>query len=146
MTGYNVYFPVPLVTTHLADGINLEVLYAFVFHDPVEGVIEVPIGAVTDLASTPRSIWIFLPPHGRYKFGAVIHDHLYDTRPYGISFTGWRRSDRVLWRAMTYAPSEISSLTKATIYIGLLVGGWWPYFRVRESLAQFQKSLRCRLW
>lgn len=34
----------------------------------------VPVGATTDLASTPRILWNLLPPTGVYEAAAVIHD------------------------------------------------------------------------
>jgi len=34
-------------------------------------------GFETDLASTPRILWIILPPYGKYARAAVIHDWLY---------------------------------------------------------------------
>lgn len=41
------------------------------------GTICVPVGKVTDLASTPRLFWVILPPFGRYTQAAVVHDYLY---------------------------------------------------------------------
>src|SRR5437016_4834701 len=40
-------------------------------------VIVVPVGFVTDFASTPRALWSVLPPTGRYQLAAVVHDFLY---------------------------------------------------------------------
>lgn len=42
-----------------------------------KGVITVPKGFKTDLATTPRFLWIMLPPFGRYSQAAVVHDYLY---------------------------------------------------------------------
>lgn len=135
MTGYNSYFPNPLITRHLPDGVILEVHTSeFVFHDPVEGIIIVPIGATTDLASIPRIFWVVLPPFGKYKFGAVIHDLLYRNLVFGTGFWAWRRADKVLWRAMRYAPNEVPSYIRAAIYLGLLVGGWWTYWGYVRAL------------
>jgi hypothetical protein len=39
--------------------------------------VQVPRGFVTDLASTPPSIWRVLPPDGNYAYAAIIHDYLY---------------------------------------------------------------------
>jgi hypothetical protein len=129
---YNDYYPYPLDTRHLADGRTLVMLSRFVYNDPEEGPIVCETGEVTDLTSTPRLIWWLLPPHGTYKFPAVAHDKLYKERPYGISFSGWRRADRVMFRGMRYAPNKVNPLIRAAIYLGLLVGGWWNYFRVGE--------------
>jgi len=45
-----------------------------------KGTITVPKGKVTDLASTPRILWIILPPFGRYTKAAVVHDYLCGTQ------------------------------------------------------------------
>lgn len=39
-------------------------------------VVNVPVGYVTDFASTPRFIWSILPPTGKYGKAAVVHDFL----------------------------------------------------------------------
>lgn len=40
------------------------------------GEIKVPAGFRTDLASTPRILWCWLPPMGEYSIAAVVHDYL----------------------------------------------------------------------
>jgi hypothetical protein len=40
-------------------------------------VVVVPVGFVTDFASTPRALWSVVPPTGRYQLAAVVHDFLY---------------------------------------------------------------------
>jgi len=35
----------------------------------------IPMGTVTDLATTPRFLWNFLPPSGIYEAAAVAHDY-----------------------------------------------------------------------
>jgi len=42
--------------------------------------VRVPAGFVSDYATIPRFLWSFLPPHGRVKKAAVIHDWLYTRR------------------------------------------------------------------
>lgn len=39
--------------------------------------IVVPRGFVTDLASTPPSIWSIYPPFGKYLMASILHDYLY---------------------------------------------------------------------
>lgn len=39
--------------------------------------IVVPAGFVTDFASTPRCLWSFFPPWGKYLKSAILHDYLY---------------------------------------------------------------------
>jgi hypothetical protein len=131
---YNYFFPDYLDTRHLADGRNMQGLVDFRFLDPVEGTITAMAGDITDMASIPRPFWIIIPPFGRYLFGAVIHDKLYRTQLFGETFSGWRRADRVLWRAMKFAPIRVSVWTRGVIYVGLLLGGWVAYFRVWDKV------------
>jgi len=48
------------------------------------GVITVPKGFVTDLASIPQFFWDLLPPDGPWVKAAVIHDYLYYTQGTGV--------------------------------------------------------------
>lgn len=129
-----MFFPDFLDTRHLPDGRNMAILADFNFLDPVEGPLTSSQGDITDMASIPRPLWVVLPPFGRYLFGAVIHDKLYRTQFFGTTFAGWRRADRVLWRAMKFAPIEVSVWTRGIIYVGLLLGGWFTYFKIAERV------------
>ena len=50
--------------------------YYFDESDKTKGVT-VPVGFITDFASTPRIIWSIIPPTGRYTKAAALHDYLY---------------------------------------------------------------------
>lgn len=39
--------------------------------------VYIPAGFVTDLASVPRVLWPFIPPHGRHTNASILHDYLY---------------------------------------------------------------------
>ncbi len=44
-----------------------------------EGVpVRVPEGFITDLASVPRCLWWWFPPHGKWALASVVHDFMYD--------------------------------------------------------------------
>jgi len=64
----------------LPDGRNFRLAHVFGLFTPATGLIVVPAGFITDLASIPRLFWNILPPFGKYTAGAVIHDYLYRTR------------------------------------------------------------------
>ena len=68
--------PVPL--TPFADGQD-SVLMADLRYQigTTAFVIVVPLGFVTDFASTPKALWAVLPPFGTYQLAAVVHDFLY---------------------------------------------------------------------
>ncbi|HFW4799072.1 TPA: DUF1353 domain-containing protein, partial [Salmonella enterica subsp. diarizonae serovar 60-67:z35:-] len=52
--------------------------FEFYLSDDNSDIIEVPAGFITDLASVPRILWMFLPPDGKYAKAAIIHDYMYD--------------------------------------------------------------------
>lgn len=140
MHGYNEFFPSPLDTRLEADGRTWTLLEDFHYNDPIHGWIIVPKGTRTDLASIPRLLWALLPPFGKYAFGAVVHDFVYGQRMYGVDVRGWRRSDRILWRAMKLAPHRVSAAVRVTIYLGLLCGGWVAYFRFCQRVPKSAES------
>lgn len=58
--------------------------------------VNVPSGMITDLASTPRFFWRWLPPFGPYTVPAIVHDRLcYD------SALSRAVADAVFWQAMS---------------------------------------------
>ena len=90
------------------------------------GVIRVPAGFKTDLASIPQFLWSVLPPVGRYDRAAVVHDYLY-------RFNGCTRkeADDVLFEAM--AVLGVRATQRWTIYAGVRAGGWLPWKNYREG-------------
>jgi hypothetical protein len=78
--------------------------------------IVVPRGFVTDLASTPKSIWSVYPPFGKYLAAAVLHDYLY-----------WKQScarddtDKVFYQTMRDA--GVDQATQSRFYLALAKEG-----------------------
>ena len=73
----------------------------FTFIDPRTGKTHTaPKGFVTDGASIPRCLWMFISPTGPYMESAVIHDYLYATAPFGIHEVGRKQCDDVFLSAM----------------------------------------------
>lgn len=70
----------PLVVEHCDDSINVKLWLPYRVRDPFDSqkIIEVPAGYVTDFASIPRGLWNLIPPWGRYRKAAVVHDWLCD--------------------------------------------------------------------
>jgi hypothetical protein len=100
-----------------------QVLAPFEFHVgsyPSASVISVPIDFVTDLASVPRLLWWWLPPHGRYAKAAIIHDYLYDnaigTRAY---------ADKVFLEAMEVL--GVPRITRTIMYCAARLFGKGNY-------------------
>lgn len=69
-----------LIVSPLSDGRTWVTRKEFGYDVGKEGSgdsIEVPIGFMTDFASVPRPLWVFLPRWGKYGNAAVIHDYCY---------------------------------------------------------------------
>ena len=93
--GLKPYFTDAPLLQPLADGCNWELHEKFGFWTPRTGLIMVPAGFVTDLASIPRLFWNILPPFGKYTRAAIVHDWLYRTQ-----MRTRETADRVLWDGM----------------------------------------------
>ncbi|HJX13044.1 MAG TPA: DUF1353 domain-containing protein [Dehalococcoidales bacterium] len=69
-----------LIVSPLSDGRTWVTRKEFGYDVGEEGsgdTIEVPEGFMTDFASVPRPLWVFLPRWGKYGNAAVIHDYCY---------------------------------------------------------------------
>lgn len=73
-----------LSCTHSKDFRLAKLDLPYIRHTPV-GAAVVPAEFVTDFASSPKFIWWWIPPWGRYSGAAVIHDWLYRIKPKGIT-------------------------------------------------------------
>lgn len=64
----------------LLDNFKFRLLEPFQFYAGNElnpdFVITVPAGFETDLTSSPRWLWPFVPPHGKSAKAAILHDYL----------------------------------------------------------------------
>ncbi len=87
--------------------------------------LTVPVGFVTDLASTPILVWPILPPWDEYARAAVVHDYLFQTGKYGWSFSN---------RAMLHLMKEdsVDWWKQRFVYLGLQIGSWpiWRHYRI----------------
>lgn len=94
----NSPFPVPLDLRDLNPSIYTKkfiVLSTFAYNDPRFGLIVIPPGFQTDLASVPAlTSWIF-PGTSQYDRGGVVHDYLY--WDHGFTFLD---SNRILEHAV----------------------------------------------
>jgi hypothetical protein len=80
--------------------------------DKPTATITVPRGFVTDLASTPKSVWSLYPPFGKYLAASILHDYLY-----------WRQScrredaDKIFYQTMRDA--GVDQATQSRFYLAL---------------------------
>ncbi|MCK4806300.1 MAG: DUF1353 domain-containing protein [Candidatus Aegiribacteria sp.] len=76
-------FTEQLIVSPLSDGKTWVILRPFSYDVGNVGsgdTVRVRTGFMTDFASIPRLLWIFLPRWGKYGNAAVIHDWLYWTQ------------------------------------------------------------------
>lgn len=83
------------------------------------GVITVPKGKVTDLASVPKLLWGIFPPYGRYTESAVVHDYLY-----AIGHNR-KEADKIFLELMLN--NGTSKLRAYPMYLAVRCFGWLAY-------------------
>lgn len=94
--------------------------------DKSSGTITVPKGFVTDLASTPKEIWQWYPPFGKYLAASILHDYLY-----------WRQictqveADKILVQTMRDA--KTTSADQARFFVALQAAG-------KEAIAENKRD------
>ena len=142
-----------LLVEPLNDGIHWAVRspFSYAVGSPTGStVICVPVGFITDFASTPRFLWSIVPPTGRYSKAVLLHDYLYATGRIGELIIDRAYADGVLAEAcrvlaanemLTYGAThtELSDyLDRAILYRGVRFGGWvsWNKYRHQQALQE----------
>ena len=110
-----------------SDGRNFTLLSPEVFTSGVGEVITIPAGSTSDGASTPKELWIEIPPFGQYWKAAFLHDYLY-------RFTQKPKAecDSLLFEAMRSL--GVPLLLAGTIYEGVHAGGQSSFDADRASV------------
>lgn len=103
--------------TQCADGRNFRVVSPFGFWTPRTGLVSVPKGFITDLASIPRVFWNLLPPFGKYTNAAIVHDYLYRTH-----LCSRAMADYVIWQGMR--ASRVGFAVRLLIWGNVRLFGW----------------------
>lgn len=104
-------------------------LAPYAWHDPVQGLIEVPAGFLFDGASIPRLAWTIIgvtPFDHKIIHAAVIHDWLYSTRSLSRKL-----SDDVFKRIM----KREGRLRRTSIFLihrSVRIGGCRAYSKTRK--------------
>ncbi|MBA7657304.1 hypothetical protein ES703_65241 [subsurface metagenome] len=76
-------FTTPLIVSPLPDGRKWRLIAQFGYDVGKKGSgdrITVPVGFITDFASSPFIVWSFIPKWGKYGKAAIVHDYLYQTK------------------------------------------------------------------
>lgn len=95
------------------------------FQTDTLGKVIVPTGFITDLASTPRLLWSFFPPHGSYLEAAILHDYLYVS---GIADRPV--SDKTFYEVMQ--KSNVPYYRRKILYYGVKLFGSKRYKELRK--------------
>ncbi len=130
-------FPDSFITTYVSPRLR-RLLHDFRYIDPVEGIITCKKGLEIDGASFGR---IFSPLFGDqhdYDVPATPHDQLYEDNRVAGQYLTRRQCDRVFYRAMQYA--GFAPVLAFVFYIGVWLGGWWPWWRNRRRDAKNRKE------
>lgn len=85
--------------------------------------VRVPQQFITDLASVPKFLWSFIPPHGLHLSAAIIHDFLYS----GASGLGLNRriADAIFLDAMKV--SNVKWARRHLMWMAVRAFGWIRY-------------------
>jgi len=86
----------------------------------VRNGVYVPKGFITDLASTPRILWIIWPPFGDYINGAIVHDYLYSIKS--------PRKEADISLRYILKQDDVGLITRWCFYIAVRLFGWITYY------------------
>lgn len=132
------FFTESLVVSPLSDGRTWVILRPFSYDVGIEGsgdTVRVRTGFMTDFASIPRLLWIFLPCWGKYGNAAVIHDWLYWSQK-----RSRKEADSIMLEGMTVL--EVPVWQKYSIYSAVRAFGWLAWKRNQWDMnAGFQRVL-----
>ena len=88
--------------------------------------VTVPKGFVSDLTTVPRILWRLIPPHGRYRAAAILHDYLYkEQKPLR------RTVDEIFNVVMKRL--GVGYWQRWLLYAGVRIGGWWAWRKHKLS-------------
>ena len=126
-------FTSPLIVTIMPDGRKGKLFRQFTYHIGTKyskDRVTVPVGFVSDFASSPFFVWSLIPPWGRYSKAAVLHDYCYS-----INLHSRKWSDDLFLEAMLVL--EVPRWKALLLYWAVRLGGWLPWWqhqrRLRES-------------
>jgi len=113
-------FTTPLIVSPLPDGRKWRLIAQFGYDVGKKGSgdrITVPVGFITDFASSPFIVWSFIPKWGKYGKAAIIHDFLYQTKQ-----RTRKEADDIFREAMGVL--GVASFRVFLMYWGVRLFGW----------------------
>ena len=130
-------FTDPLNVEIQANGVCGRLLTEFEYHVGCEtspDIIKVPVGFVTDFASTPWGTWNLFPKLGRYSKAAVVHDYLYQSK-----LRSRLESDAILLEAMGVL--GVPAWQRTIMYWAVRCFGWLGYSKNNLPPTQSQSAV-----
>lgn len=95
------------------------------------GLIAVPKGFITDLASVPWIAQIIIPKIGKQNRSSIIHDYLYQTGNINGNKITRKIADKIYLGLMQ--SRKVPKWNRNTQYSGLRVGGWYTWNKYRRE-------------
>ena len=122
-------FTTPLLLEYL-DGKNWKLHQAFEYHigqypAPIDQIVTVPVGFITNFVSIPRPLWAILPPTGKYGKAAVIHDYLYAIHCINGRHISRKEADLIFLEAMKVL--GVPAWKRRAMYRAVRIFGTRPY-------------------
>lgn len=87
--------------------------------------IKVPKGFITDFASVPRVLYIFILPYGKHSSASLIHDWLY-SKECNIKTTR-KEADRIFLKILK--EDSVNIFKRKPMYFAVRLFGWLYYKR-----------------
>lgn len=89
----------------------------------IGGLITIPEGYITDLASVPKPLWPILPPFGRHSGPAIVHDWIYGLRgQFTYPAKTRKECDQIFREAMLV--KRVHAWKRNAMYWGVRAFGW----------------------
>lgn len=82
--------------------------------------IKVPKGFVTDFASVPRILYVFILPYGKHSSASLIHDWLY-SKECNIKTTR-KEADRIFLKILK--EDSVNIFKRRSMYFAVRLFGW----------------------
>lgn len=124
----NIHFPLPLKGKFVGKG-QWELTAPFEYHSDIGGLIEIPIGFVSDGASIPKFLHSVIgsPWGGRYPEAAVVHDFCYFSK-----ILTRQSADQVFLEAMKNL--NVPKIRRTLMFLAVRIFGIIPWNRKRPFI------------
>jgi len=96
-----------------------------IYESDILGLIEVPEGFETDLASVPRVPFVYMMWGGKAHREGVLHDYLF--RIDSVPLASYSQANKVFFEAMTVRGKP--DYVRYPMWWGVVLGGWIAYHK-----------------